>query len=222
MDSRRLWVIAAAVAAMIIYAAMWVGYVQNWAWLNAVDTSLLQVFHDFGVTRPGWVSFWVLFCIVLGPSGFRVIALVVIIVALIRRNLQTALFLIISVELMGLVTEVAKRLAGRPRPATALTEAASSSFPSGHALGVTVGVLALLTVAWPFIGRRLRISLAVLGAVLILTVGFVRVILNVHHPSDVVAGWALGFLYYLLCVRLVPPRPLTSVAETPAELDTVR
>ena len=201
---------------------MWVGYGQNWAWLDAVDTGLLRVFHDFGVTRPGWVSFWVALCIVLGPSGFRVIALALIIIALLRRNLQTALFLIISVELMGLVTEVAKRTAGRPRPATALTDAVSSSFPSGHALGVTVGVLALLTVAWPFIGQRLRAPLAVLGAAVIFTVGFSRVLLNVHHPSDVIAGWALGFLYYLLCVRLVPPRALTSVAETPAELDTVR
>jgi len=222
MDSRRPWVIAAEVAAVIVYAAMWVGYVQNWAWLGAVDAGLLRVFHDFSVTRPGWVSFWVSFCIVFGPSGFRVIALVLIVVALLRRNLQAALFLVVSVELMGFVTEVAKRIAGRPRPATALTDAVSSSFPSGHALGVVVGVLALLTVGWPFIGQRLRIPLAVLGAALVFTVGFSRVVLNVHHPSDVVAGWALGFLYYLLCVRLVPPRALTSVAETPAELDTVR
>ena len=222
MNLRRPWVIAAATAAVIIYAAMWVGYVQNWAWLDAVDAGLLRVFHDFGVTRPGWVTFWVLFCIVFGPSGFRVVALVLIIVALHRRNSQTALFLIVSVELTGFVTEVAKRIADRQRPATALTNAVSSSFPSGHAVGVTVGVLALLTVAWPLIGPRLRIPLAALGVALVFAVGFSRVILNVHHPSDVVAGWALGFLYYLLCVRLVPPRTLTSAAETPAEHDTVR
>jgi membrane-associated phospholipid phosphatase len=222
MDSRRPWVIAAAATAVIIYAAMWVGYVQNWAWLDAVDTTLLRVFHDFGITRPGWVSSWVVFCIAFGPTGFRLMALGLIIVALLRRNLQTALFLVISVELMGFVTEVAKRIAGRPRPATALTDAVSSSFPSGHALGVTVGVLALLTVAWPFIGERLRVPLVALGAALIFAVGFSRVLLNVHHPSDVIAGWALGFLYYLLCVRLVPPRALTSVAETPVEPGTAR
>lgn len=222
MDSRRPWLVAAAVAAVIVYAAMWVGYVLNWAWLAAIDTALLQHFHDFGVTRPGWVSFWVLFCLVFGPTGFRIVALALIVFALVRRHLQTALFLVVSVELMGFVTEVAKLVAGRPRPATALTAAASSSFPSGHALGVMVGVLALLTVAWPVAGPRLRIALGVLGAALVFAVGFSRVMLNVHHPSDVVAGWALGFLYYLLCMRLVPPRPITSVAETPVELDSVR
>ena len=69
---------------------------------------------------------------------------------------------------------------------------------------------------------RTGLVLVVLGAALVFTVGFSRVVLNVHHPSDVVAGWALGFLYYQLCVRLVPPRPLTAVAETPAALDSVR
>lgn len=221
MTFRTRWVVVAAVGAVIVYAAMWVGYVQNWAWLDTVDTVSLRVFHDFGITRPDWVFSWQLFCTVFGPTGFRVIALVLIVVAVLRGSMRTALFLAVSVGLMGFVTETAKTIAGRPRPVTAMTEAASSSFPSGHALGVTVGVLAILTVVWPVAGR-LRLPLALIGAVLIVLVGVGRVVLNVHHPSDVVAGWALGFLFYLVCVRLVPPRPLTAAAETPAELDTVR
>ena len=210
-----------AVGAVVVYAAMWIGYVQNWAWLDAVDTVSLRVFYDFGITRSGWVSSWQLFCTVFGPNGFRVIALVLIVIAVLRGSLRTALFLVLSVGLMGLVTETAKTIAGRPRPVTAMAEAASSSFPSGHALGVMVGVLAILTVVWPVAGR-LRLPLALIGAMLIVLVGVGRVVLNVHHPSDVVAGWALGFLYYLLCVRLVPPGRLTAAAETPAALDTVR
>ncbi len=41
-------------------------------------------------------------------------------------------------------------------------------------------------------------------------VGLARVALNVHHPSDVVAGWALGLLYFLLCMAVLHrwvPRP---------------
>lgn len=221
MAPRNRRLIAGALAAAVLYALMWVGFAQNWTWLTAVDDWWLRMFHDVGTTHPGWVSFWVGFCIVFGPTAFRLVALVLIVVALARRNLQTALFLVISVELMGLVTEAAKWLSNRPRPSTALVYGISTSFPSGHALGVTVGVLALLTVLWPMVSKRLRIPVVAAGVALVFLVGFARVILNVHHPSDIVAGWALGFLYYLLCVRLVPPRPLTSKAERQAELDSV-
>ena len=62
--------------------------------------------------------------------------------------------------------------------------------------------------------------LAVLGGVLVVLVGSARVVLNVHHPSDVLAGWALGYLYYLLCMRLVPPRGIRAAAERRAAPDT--
>ena len=97
---------------------------------------------------------WNVFCTVLGPTVFRLVALIVIIFALVRRNLRVALFLVISVELAGIITEIAKYAANRPRPATALVSAPSTSFPSGHALGVMVGVLALLTVVLPVVRRR--------------------------------------------------------------------
>ncbi|SBS79728.1 Phosphoesterase PA-phosphatase related protein [uncultured Mycobacterium sp.] len=220
MSSSKPWSIASVVVALLVYAAMWIGYAQNWVWLDAVDTQLLQTFHNIGATHPGWVSFWDVFCTVLGPNGFRVIALVFVIVALVRRNVATAVFLVISVGLMGVVTEGAKFIAGRPRPATALVYGSSTSFPSGHALGVMVGVLALLTALWPSLTRRWRAILAVLGGVLVVLVGSARVVLNVHHPSDVLAGWALGYLYYLLCMRLVPPRGIRAAAETRAAPDT--
>jgi undecaprenyl-diphosphatase len=160
---------------------------------------------------------------VLGPTGFRLLGLCVIIFSLVRRNLRVAFFLLISVELAGLITEIAKDAANRPRPATALVSASSSSFPSGHALGVMVGVLALLTVVLPVIHRPLRMWLVALGAVTVIAIGVGRVVLNVHHPSDVVAGWALGYAYFVACVLMVPPsRPVTVTDEIPEALDIAR
>jgi membrane-associated phospholipid phosphatase len=130
---------------------------------------------------------------------------------------------VISVELSGLITEIAKYAANRPRPATALVSAPSTSFPSGHALGVMVGVLALLTIILPVIHRSLRVWLIAFGAVTVIAIGIGRVVLNVHHPSDVVAGWALGYAYFVACLLLVPPtRPVTVADETPAALGTAR
>jgi undecaprenyl-diphosphatase len=163
------------------------------------------------------------YCTVLGPTVFRLLALVAIIFSLARRNVRVAFFLLISVELSGLITEIAKYLAGRPRPATALVAAPSTSFPSGHALGVMVGVLALLTIALPVMRPALRAWLVALGAVTVIAIGAGRVVLNVHHPSDVLAGWALGYAYFIACLMMVPPtRPVTVTDETPAVLDTAR
>jgi membrane-associated phospholipid phosphatase len=169
------------------------------------------------------VAAWNVFCTVLGPTVFRLATLIVIIFSLVRRNLRVALFLVISVELTGIITEIAKYAANRARPATALVSAPSTSFPSGHAVGVMVGVLALLTVVLPVARRPLRAWLVALGAVIVILIGVGRVVLNVHHPSDVLAGWALGYAYFVACLLMVPPsRPVTVTDETPAALGTAR
>jgi membrane-associated phospholipid phosphatase len=144
------------------------------------------------------------------------LGLVVIILALVRRNLRTALFLLITVELNGVITEVAKGAANRPRPAEALVSAPSTSFPAGHALGVMLGVLAISTVLLPIVGRRLRGSLIAAGTVVVFAIGVGRVVLDVHHVSDVLAGWALGYAWFAVCLLLVRPVPsITATDETP-------
>jgi membrane-associated phospholipid phosphatase len=223
VTSRKTWLIVSAALAVAVYALMWIGYASNWNWLTAVDSSWLDIGHRYAVAHPGWVTAWNVFCTVLGPTVFRLVTLIVIIFSLTRRNLRVAFFLVISVELSGIITEIAKYAANRPRPATALVSAPSTSFPSGHALGVMVGVLALLTVVLPVVRRPLGVWLIALGAAIVVTIGVGRVVLNVHHPSDVVAGWALGYAYFVACLLMVPPsRPVTVTDETPAALGTAR
>jgi undecaprenyl-diphosphatase len=220
---QKTWLIVSAAVAVAVYALMWFGYASQWNWLMTIDSSWLDATHRYGVTHPGSVTSWNTFCTVFGPTGFRLLGLVVIIFSLVRRNLRVAFFLLISVELAGLITEIAKDAVNRPRPATALVSASSSSFPSGHALGTMVGVLALLTVVVPVIHRPLRMWLVAIGALTVIAIGVGRVVLNVHHPSDVVAGWALGYAYFVACLLMVPPsRPVTVTGEIPEALDTAR
>jgi membrane-associated phospholipid phosphatase len=206
-----------AALAVAVYALMWIGYASNWNWLMTIDSSWLDTGHRYSVAHPGRVTAWNVFCTVLGPTAFRLLVLIVITFALVRRNLRVALFLVISVELSGIITEILKYASDRPRPATALVSAPSTSFPSGHALEVMVGVLALLTVVLPVVRRPLWAWLIALGAVVVILIGVGRVVLNVHHPSDVIAGWAFGYAYFVACLFMVPPsRPVTVTDETPA------
>jgi membrane-associated phospholipid phosphatase len=49
-----------------------------------------------------------------------------------------------------------------------------------------------------------RVAIAITALSLAL-VGIGRVALNVHFPSDVLAGWSLGYLYFLLCFLVFRP-----------------
>lgn len=199
---------------------MWIGWALGWPWLLEFDTSTLMALHRFGVGHPAWVTFWQVFCTVFGPLGFRVIALVPIGFAFARRQWRVAVFLIFAVELSGVVTEIAKAAANRPRPDTAFVAAASSSFPSGHALCAMAGVLALGVIVLPTVRRALWPWAIAAGSVIVIAVGFGRVVLNVHHASDVIAGWALGYLYFAACLLILAPWRVTEAVETPAAPDT--
>lgn len=204
--------VLAAVGAAAVYAALWAGVAAQWHWLVAADTWMLDRFHDYGTGHPDWITGWRLISDLLGPNVLRIAALLGIAIALVRRQLRVAGFLAVAVIPAGLVTAVAKALSDRPRPETALTYAASTAFPSGHALGITVAVLALGTLLWPWVRPGMRVPFVAAGVALIVLVGLSRVVLNVHHPSDVVAGWALGLLYYLVCMRVAPPRDVRASA----------
>jgi undecaprenyl-diphosphatase len=97
---------------------------------------------------------------------------------------------------------VLKALVERPRPALSdhVVFVNSWSYPSGHSLN-SMAVLGLLTVlavrARP--GAPRRTLWAVLGAFLVAVVGFSRVYLGVHWPSDVLAGWLIGVLWLTVC-----------------------
>lgn len=223
MASKRTWLVGSALAAVAVYALLWVAAAQQWTWVTIMDNAALDPLHRYGVDRPGWVLAWDIFCTALGPGAFRIGTAVVIVVALIRRCFRLALFLLISIEFAGLVTELAKAAADRPRPDTAFVGALGTSFPSGHALGVLVAVAALLTVGLPLVRAPLRGWVIGAGALVVVAIGAGRVVLNVHHPSDVLAGWALGYAYFVTCLLLVPPnRPVTQPDETPQAPDTAR
>lgn len=192
---------------VLIYLLLWLGWAQQWNIVTALDDALLDPAARYGRAHPGWVHGWDALCTIFTPTVWRVVLLVPIGWLLWRRQLRAALFLLVTVEGSALVLSLAKWAAGRSRPESALVHAAGSSFPSGHALGMLVIVTAVLIAAWPRLrpGVVRQLSLAA-GVLVILSVGVGRVILNVHHPSDVLAGWALGAALLLLSVQIIAPR----------------
>lgn len=88
----------------------------------------------------------------------------------------------------------AKGLVGRARPVVedVVTTAPGTSFPSGHAMNAAAVGVSLTVLVRPLLRRRGRAAVATAAVVLALVTAADRVLLGVHHPSDVVGGLLLG------------------------------
>lgn len=97
-----------------------------------------------------------------------------------------------------------KLLFERPRPVlwTRLIAETSYSFPSGHALGslVLYGFWAyVLATGFP---RSAKLIYAA-SALIISAIGLSRLYLGVHYPTDVLAGYAIGLLWLMICIVML-------------------
>jgi undecaprenyl-diphosphatase len=155
-------------------------------------------------------------------GGFTVLTLVTVVATLafaMHRRWKHAGVMAGTILLAQACSRLLKNLYDRPRPDLAphLVEVYSGSFPSGHAMlsAATYLTLAAL-IAHLEVKRRAKVLVFVLALLLMAAIGFSRVYLGVHWPSDVAAGWCVGaawaFGAWLVLMRLEvkappPPRP---------------
>ncbi len=99
-----------------------------------------------------------------------------------------------------------KALAARPRPEIVphLAEVTDSSFPSGHSMLSAIIYLSVgAMLAQNSTGKATAVYPLILAVILTFVVGFTRIYLGVHFPSDVLAGWTAGLAWTLLCIATV-------------------
>src|SRR5262249_30213916 len=107
-----------------------------------------------------------------------------------------------------------KEAISRPRPSNRdrHVNENNASFPSGHAMGSTIGFGMLAYLLWRESGPRrwrwLGIGIATLA---ILLIGFSRIYLRAHYLTDVLGGYAAGLAYLAACLtalELARRRPI--------------
>ena len=166
------------------------------------DTTLTT----FVTSWPGWLHAPMLVVTTLGqPAVMCVAAGAVMIVAWQSAKPEVAYGLGIGVLAM-LANSVLKHFIHRTRPDTLYVSEMyfkTSSFPSGHAFGVTIICGLLMYLSLKYLPAPWD-AVATLGlGAFIFLVGVSRVYLGAHYPTDVIAGWVLGGIVAVLIVGLV-------------------
>ena len=125
------------------------------------------------------------------------------------KQARNAAFFTLAVFGAYALNLLAKAFFQRPRPALWLSVAPEKnySFPSGHAMVSAAVALAFIALAWP---TRWRWPVFIVAILSTLIIGFSRLYLGVHYPSDVIGGWC-GALLWVCGLLLILKR-----ADSPA------
>lgn len=112
----------------------------------------------------------------------------------VKKRRGEALFFGVAAGGAMLLSPLAKAIFQRERPALWLSPAPEFDFgfPSGHAMTSMAVVAALAVIFWP---TRWRYLALVLGAFFVVMIGFTRLYLGVHYPTDVLGGWCAALIW---------------------------
>ena len=152
---------------------------------------------------PEWVETMCRDLTSLGsPAVLTLITIAAVSYLWIDGKRATALFAALSIIGGAVLVSLLKFGFARPRPelVSHLVNVSSFSFPSGHATMAAVTYLTLgVLLARVQKRRRMKLYVLVVASILVLLVGFTRVYLGVHWPTDVLAGWCIGTAWAAGC-----------------------
>lgn len=166
-----------------------------------IDHQIVNWIYTF---RTSWMTF-IMRIITSLASSYAIAALTFILVFTfyIKNKNKLIIPLLVTVTINFLFVEIVKLVTARARPELqyALAVEKSYSFPSGHTLfAITFyGLLVLYSLMF-FKNPKAKITSIIIGIILTVAIGFSRIYLGVHWPSDVLASLLIGTSWLCLVV----------------------
>lgn len=157
--------------------------------LNNISTPLLDTWVPY-ITDLGGPAFVIAAALLLGGVYFK------------RKKWNAVVQIGFGLGGVGLLSVILKLIFERDRPQLWqwLIHASNYSFPSGHAALSSALALTVILLAWH---TKYRVLTITLGVLYVFVIGLTRLYLGVHYPTDILAGWCLGFGWVLLVATLL-------------------
>jgi membrane-associated phospholipid phosphatase len=165
------------------------------------DRAFLLWLHQFA--NPSLDRIMLFFTSLGDPPTVVTIFLITSIWLLLKRRYSDGIrFAIVCVGGV-LINQEMKLFFAKPRPELwpRLITDPTFSFPSGHAVGsmIIYGFIAYILANEL---QQYRIYIYILASFLIAAIGFSRLYLGVHYPTDIIAGYGVSFLWLTTCLRV--------------------
>jgi membrane-associated phospholipid phosphatase len=181
--------------ALLTADVLWQGPLIAW------DNQVAAALHAWAVGSPAWLTS--LMRVGSGIGFYGVLATVVVCAILfgVQRRWRELSLLLLTAVGGQVVFDAFAALVHRPRPhfGNAFEGLTANSFPSGH---VTSSLLLFGLLLYIFVPRirssALRALLIAAGVLVVTWIGFSRLYLGSHFPTDVIAGVALALAWGLL------------------------
>lgn len=163
------------------------------------DITITNFIYSF---RSPQMTYVMLFITSLGGAFFLFILSIITILYIATKRRKDAIIYSIILYTGVILNIIVKQIVQRPRPHhLPLIREDSFSFPSGHAMNSFVFYAAFSY----FILRetkntKIAIVISIVSVLLVLCIGLSRIYLGVHYPSDVVAGYIAGFIWFISAI----------------------
>jgi YegS/Rv2252/BmrU family lipid kinase len=198
------------VALLCIIGSRDVGTLDNW-------DRVLEIGPDhWRGKHPDWEDTLVVISHVFTTIPMAVYSLVAAAVFVFRKHHRAASYIVGVMTTTIILTGLLKAAVGRPRQVlqNPIEVIANDALPSGHSAYIAAAAVMAIVLATLFVRKRpLRRLIGGTGILLALVIGVDRLMIGVHTPTDVLAGYSLGAGVALGAVYLFDPAPALIKAE---------
>lgn len=184
------------------------GFLWDVPILMAIHKTAQPQLDVFALSLTKFGSFW---------TAIPIFAAIALVLLLLKRWRSLAYVLITALG-STFINRTVKEFMHRVRPDLwgSTAHELSYAFPSGHAMTSMTLIAVLVVLTW---NSRSRWLVLIFGSLFVIAIGWTRLYLGVHFPSDIIAGWMVALAWAIGVLLIIKPhltKP-SDVNEQPVE-----